>query len=340
MKNYTYILCLIFFLQNIRADTSAQIAKTIPLSAVAQILRPNDPIGIALGLTGAAYREGLLSTYTNPAGMRLYDIHVAYSHIPVLASEFDAMPFNQEAAGAGVPLGPVTLGAQFYNLNLGKWEFCDPHGNPVGKKRTGLREFQITGAGRFTLDQNELSFGLTLKYLQFYMSICDDSEVFGDAGIRYRINRMKIWYSIGISAENFGHRIELDEQLLLRPMELFRIGAAIGTNDTPDSDLGMTGTVEFQKSYNDADYIAPWSHLGTGLEVCFLNHLFARLGYHFDLSEGDENRRIQGMTYGIGFKTPRKIRMIIPVGLSLNYGKGIYDYRKLNANVISIDLGF
>lgn len=55
----------------------------LPISSLAQIMRPNDSQGIALGLTGASYPEGLFSPYSNPAGLSfLSKFELAFSHIP------------------------------------------------------------------------------------------------------------------------------------------------------------------------------------------------------------------------------------------------------------------
>jgi hypothetical protein len=64
-----------------------------------------------------------------------------------------------------------------------------------------------------------------------------------------------------------------------------------------------------------------------------------RLGYNFDFADIDDDAKIKGITYGIGFTTPRKMKFVFPMDLSLNYGRGLTDYRDLDANVISITLG-
>jgi hypothetical protein len=77
-----------------------------------------------------------------------------------------------------------------------------------------------------------------------------------------------------------------------------------------------------------------------GIELQFTGLMFGRLGYNFDFANIGKDSKIIGMTYGIGFNTPKRIKIILPVHLSLNYGRGISDYRELDVNVISITLGF
>ncbi len=107
-----------------------------------------------------------------------------------------------------------------------------------------------------------------------------------------------------------------------------------------DSNLGLMCTIEYQKSMNDEKIYTNWNHLGMGIEFQFINYLFGRLGYNSDFSHIDKDAKIKGFTYGIGFITPRKIKIVFPMDLSLNYGRGIADYRNLDANIISIVLGF
>ena len=91
-------------------------ASYIPMSSVPQILWPNDAQGVALGLTGVSYREGLFSTYTNPAGLRFDEVQFAFSHIPE-SNYYRDMKFNQEAFGLGFPLkSGCMLGLHYFYL--------------------------------------------------------------------------------------------------------------------------------------------------------------------------------------------------------------------------------
>jgi hypothetical protein len=213
------------------------------MSAVAQILRPNDSQGIALGLTGVSYREGLFSTYSNPAGLKLNNFRFSFSHIPATKT-FGSVGVNQEA------------------------------------------------------------------------------------------------FAIGVSISNLGNEIKHNDFTLDKPFQLLRLGLAAGKMANSDSSLGLMGTIEYQKSLNDDELHAEWNHLGIGLELQFARYLFGRLGYNLDLSDVDKDDKIRGLTYGLGFNTPAKIKLIVPVDLSLNYGRGITDYRGLDSNVVSVDVGF
>jgi hypothetical protein len=341
LKKILFLIYLLCGLVEFKAQaTDKSLATTIPLSAIAQILRPNDSQGIAMGLTGVSYREGLFSTYSNPAGLKLDNFKFSFSHIPA-TSTYSNMNFNQEALGIGLPINKnLMFSVHFFNLNFGEIEAYDVNGNLIGRKRSGIREFQISGSKLFFINQSVFSFGLSMKYLQFYMPALDTNSLLVDTGVRYRINHKRIWYSFGVSISNLGNELKHEEFTVDKPIKLLRSGITVGNMEKFDSNLGLMCTIEYQRSMNDDEIFTQWHHLGIGLEFQFINHLFGRLGYNFDLSDIDKDAKIKSITYGIGFDTPRKIKIVFPMDLSLNYGRGIADYRNLDANVISITLGF
>lgn len=337
MTHLKKILLLLYALSGL-VELNAQ-APFGSLSAAAQILRPNDAPGIALGLTGAAYREGLFSTYTNPAGLQCHDFNLSFSHIPGV-SRFDGTTFNQEAFGLGLPVARnLTVAAQFFNLNLGKFEVTDIHGNQIDEKWAGVRELQIAIATQFTTKQNVFSFGVSAKYLDLYFPELGADGFLLDAGVRYKRNHAKMWYALGVAISNLGDELKHEGFALDKPVRLLRAGFALGTRESNNADLGFMSTVEYQKSVKQEEFYSGWQHLGIGGELRLLNHLFGRLGYSFDLEEAAAGAKIDGLTYGLGFKTPQKIKLIFPMALSLDYGRGIVDYRNLDANVIAIVLG-
>lgn len=118
MKRITFIIaiCLLF----IKIMTPAKgYAVPLDLTGVAQILCPNDAQGIALGITGVAFREGLFAGYTNPAGLTFKKYSIGFSHIPSRGVDFPNT-FNQEAICLGIPVkGGFSISALFYNLNFG-----------------------------------------------------------------------------------------------------------------------------------------------------------------------------------------------------------------------------
>jgi len=332
MKKILFLIYLLFGL----CESSAQ-AFYIPMSAVPQILRTNDAQGIAMGLTGVSYREGLFSTYTNPAGLRFDDIEFSFSHIPATIKYRD-MKFNQEAFGFGLPLkNNYMLGINLYNLNYGKFETYDYELNKHKEERAGLLELQASASKIFISKQNLLSFGISVKHMHLYFSSMDAKTFLIDIGMRWRFNLKNSWNSFGISVSNLGKELKHDGYTVDEPVKLLRIGF---TNATHSTDVNYMYTMEYQRSLNKKKTHILWNHLGIGIELQFLKTMFCRLGYNFDFDDVKKENKVQGLTYGIGFKTPQKIKFFVPLNISLNYGKGITDYRELNENVISIILGF
>lgn len=335
LKKTLVSICWLVGLIECKTPALAQMpAKYIPTSAVAQIMRPSDAQGIALGLTGVSYRDGLFSTYSNPAGLKFDYFKFSFSHVP--ASKYSYSNFNQEAFGLGLPLNKnLFFGVHFFNLNFGKIKDYDVNGNAT-EKRAGIRELQISGTKLFTGNQNALSLGLSVKYLQFYLLDIKANSILADAGVRYRIDRQRVWYSFGLAIGNLGNELKHNGLRIDKPIKLLRAGFAMGNRVGADSTLGLLGTIEYQRSMNDDKLYLKWSHVGIGLELQFAKYMFGRLGYNFDLADVTKGEKIKGMTYGIGFNTPGNF----PVDLAVNYGKGIYDYRNFDVNVISVAVGF
>jgi len=341
LKKNSFLIYLLWGVLGFKGEVYAQsLAKTIPMSAVAQILRPNDSQGIALGLTGVSYREGLASTCSNPAGLKLDKATISFSHIPA-TERYGDMNLNQEAFGVGLPLNRnLMVGFQFWNLNFGKITSYDVHGNRQENERAGIREMQISGSGLLFTSRGEFSLGLTIKYLNFYVLDFDSKSPLVDTGLRYSANHERVWYSFGVAISNLGNELKHDGFTLERPIQLLRSGIAVGRVAKSDSSFGLLCTIEYQRSVNHDEGHAEWNHMGMGLELQFSGFLFGRIGYNFDFANLEDDAKIKGLTYGIGFNTPKKIRVVFPIGVSLNYGRGITDFRKLDANVISITLGF
>lgn len=342
MKNFCFNICLlcgIIFSLTVQASVST-LAKTLPLSGVPQILRPNDPQSVALGLTGVSCREGLFSTYSNPAGLKFDKFNLAFSHIPGSDSEI-SMINNQEAFAIGLPVNnKLMLGVHFFNLNFGQVNTYSTNGQSTSKKRAGIRELQISGCKLFFIGQNILSFGSSVKYLENDFPGLEADGFLCDTGLRYRVNHEKTWYAFGLSICNLGEELKHDGFTVDKPLKLLRTGFTYSNNANPGSDLRYLFTIEYQKSLNNDKEIAQWQHLGTGLELQFFKFSFARIGYHFDLADAGKKTQVKGLTYGIGFSTPEKIKIIVPVDISIHYAKGITDHRDFNANVVAIVLGF
>jgi hypothetical protein len=312
-------------------------ASLIPMSAVPQILRPNDAQGIALGLTGVSYREGLFSTYTNPAGLKFEEAEFAFSHIPE-SNYYGDMKLNQEAFALGFPLkSGYMLALHYFFLNYGEYNTYDYISDKHKKIRAGYSEFQLSASKIFISHKNQLSFGINVKYVKYTFPPIDARTLLIDIGMRCRFNLKKTWNSFGISVSNLGKELEDDGYKLQEPVKLLRIGI---TNGTDAADLSYLYTIEYQRSLNKKKTHILWNHLGIGVELRILKTMFCRLGYSFDFADIDNDDKAKGLTYGMGFKTPKKIKILVPLNISLNYGKGIAKYVHLNSNVVSVMVGF
>ena len=75
------------------------------------------------------------------------------------------------------------MAAHFFNLNLGKFEVTDIHGNQIDEKWAGVREFQFAVATQFTAKRNVFSFGVSAKYLDLYFPELGAGGFLLDAGV-------------------------------------------------------------------------------------------------------------------------------------------------------------
>jgi hypothetical protein len=139
-------------------------------------------------------------------------------------------------------------------MNFGKLSVSDIYGN-LHEERSGIREFQVSGSGHYSISPGEFSVGLTLKYLQFYFPLMDCGSLLVDMGMRFRVKHPKKWYSFGISISNLGNELKHygDVLDLDHPIHLLRCGIAAGCVASSDSGIGLMYTIEYQSSLNNND---------------------------------------------------------------------------------------
>jgi len=330
MKYLQYILlsvCILFF----RQLSAKNVSFTFEPYVIPQMLRPGDPNSVALGITGVAYRTGVLSPFSNPAGLAdLEHFELCYSHSPSIEYCLFEKPVkigNQETFALAIPLpSGYTIGANFLYMNFGKEK------NPLtGKeKRASIKQFHLNVAKKIAF----LYIGGSAKYLyQNYWGLIKTTSWAFDLGIRAHwdfISEAKTngWLSVGASVQNLGPDVNykfdyVQDTYSQSAPKFFRLGIAGGTTGIQKAIPTFMLTVEYQHVLNSSDY--KWNHLGTGLEVRLLKHLYGQIGYNFELKEKNNTSftDYKGLTYGFGFQTPGKISHKFPLQLELAYGQGI-----------------
>lgn len=314
------------------------VSSQIAVIEFPQTIRPSDAQGIALGLTGSSYHEGLFSIFSNPAGLSfLKRINTCFSHLPATDYGSENL-FNQEAFGIGIPVcNRIFVSLNYLTFYYGKLSYYDEYGNEFEGK-SGLKIFTFSASTLISKGENYFSFGINAKYYDEKISDFKANVFWFDVGARYKkefVNNKHI--AFGVSLTNLGNDLKADNGVfVIEPMRLLRVGFSHQTSEFKYTNMSILGTIEYQKSLRKENY--RWNRLGTGLELQFLNHLFARIGYNFDLE--DVKNKYQGCTYGIGFRTPQKLSVKIPIYLSLSYGRGIQMYRSFDQNVVAVEIGF
>lgn len=305
------------------------------------MVRPNDTRGIALGLTGSSYNDGLFSIYTNPAGLSfINNYNLGYSHIPSTQMGSKGI-FKQDVFGFGIKVvEDICLGFNYLNINYGEMSYYDDHGN-LQEGKSGLEIFYFSASKLITLGKNYLSIGGNVKYYNDRISYFKANVIWFDIGVQYRKElKSNNFFTLGISVTNIGNDLKDDNDFtVVRPIKLLRLGMSYNTPQLKSSNLNLLGTIEYQKSLREDEYnYNRWNHVGSGIEIKFKNNIFGRIGYNYDLENVEHKTR--GLTYGFGFVTPIEIFTRLPFYLSLSYGRSIKNFHRLDQNVISVEVNF
>ena len=314
-----------------------------------QTTRSNDARGTALGLTGASYHEGLFSISSNPAGLSfLKRVSVGYSHSP---SSFSNGLFNQDAFGIAFPVfGKVFLSFNYLGIDFGEQGYYDEHGD-LQEENSALRIASISTSGLITKGKSKFSLGVSAKYFDDRIQDFKANVFWFDVGARYKreLENNKN-FALGLSLTSFGNDLkDENDYVVTKPMKLLRIGMSFQSAEFRNTNLSVLGTIEYQRGDQKIDFVGPddrmqdvrWNHIGTGMEFRFIDHMFGRIGYFFDLE--NEEYKTKGITYGIGFTMPEKISSKIPIYLSLTYGRSIRAFRnfvELDQNILNFEASF
>jgi len=330
MKPAQYILlslCILSFRQPLAKSVDFPFEPYI----IPQILRPGDPNSVALGMTGAAYRTGVLSPFSNPAGLAdLNHMEFCFSYSPSIKHYLFEEPFsigNQETFALSIPLSSgYTIGASFFHMNCGN----DKSPTTGKEEKAFIRQFRLSIARKIAF----LNLGSSIKYLkQNYFNFAKVTSWRFDIGIRAHWDflsetKKNKWLSIGISLQNLGpdinYKFSYNIDTYSEPAPKFlRLGIATGTTGNQRTISTFMITVEYQHVLNKNDY--KWNHLGTGLELRFFKHLYGQIGYNFELKKKNNTSfpDYKGFTYGFGFRTPGKISHKFPLQLEIAYGQGV-----------------
>jgi len=318
-----------------------------PPYVVPLMIRPQDPVTSAMGLTGVAYRSGSLAVLTNPAGLSfLYETELAGVHVPAqdqgLIPENRPQYLNQESVAIGHPFHGFVLGGMFLYYNLGSSSEGQEDGTSASHF---VRMYQVSCSRRFSFGENcELSTGLNLKRIENKLAHKHGVGYLGDIGFQIHHTQDTRVLMAGLSVSNLGpdirYKMHLDTEYET-PLQLLRIGAAARfLNQLQFFQTDILAALEYQRNLNeDQIYFQNWELLSGGVECRVFKFLFVRMGMVLDL-ETDRNRdSIEGFTFGLGFHTQIPFESMPPLHLELDYGRGL-DISDLNQNMISLTLGY
>jgi hypothetical protein len=350
MKKFYIVLFLVML------DYSISLSSIVPYYSIQHILRPDDSKGIALGLTGSSYNEDLPSYYANPAGLGFisnYNIYLSFIPGVDLGGRIKNI-LHQEAVGFGFPIiDRFFIGINYFNLDYDNTYYFDE--NDLERRMDGgLRQFCLSASKLFQFKDTYYSIGANFRYEDDYTpgvgwdsfkqhSYIAENHLWDaflcDLGLRYKyIIDDKKELNAGVSVINAFDDVE-DHDDPRVPLKYFRGGLSFDYYNDSRKEIGVLGVLEYQRSLNHKkkfklDY---WNHVSIGLELVFQSYSFVRVGYLFELNRIGDEYDIKGLTYGLGFNTP-KISQKLPLYFNLSYARGVQDYRKLDQNIISMQI--
>lgn len=262
---------------------------------------------IAMGDAGTALSNDLTGLFYNPASLA----QTSGSEVLFMHSQW-IQDVNSEVIGVKTELWNIPFALGFNVTSVKNLEYRTMPGDPISKFDANYFCGSLS-TGFFVTD--EISFGVTLKYL-YEGLLNDEASGYGlDFGIHYQLPFKGLTASSVL--KNIGSMNALRNEQTKLPAEL-RLGAAY-TYSLEDAKFDFKAGAEFQ-NYLTADE----THFNFGGEALYNKLFAARMGYQ----TGYESR---GFTAGIG----------------LMWGSLKFDYAFLpfslglgNANLFSIQFKF
>lgn len=334
----------LFFLIIVAANTSL-FATYLPFSYSNFIIRPSDARGISMGLTGTSFSSGITSLCSNPAGLSFSgNSEFIYSHFPSIKLN-NGNVYNKETVGLCLPIFKHYSFGFLYSFVYGdKYSVTNAVGQIISSKRSNTANALISASRIFKFNNDDVfSIGLSFKRFEDRLPGEEKRNAFRlDFGLRYKSYFEKgNWYSIGLSINDIGQDLKYNNYFTEKSLQIMRAGLAYCFNDFKNKNFAVLTCIEYQQSFSKEKHFT-WEILSLGFEMQLFDNFFGRFGYIFDYNDNDKNHsnEYRGLTYGLSFITDKTIHIIYPFYVSLSYGKGLSDYRKLDCNIISLKLIF
>lgn len=230
----------------------------------------------AMGGAYTALSEGAVSSYWNPAGLASIESgDLSLSHFEWLQDvslEYGAGSFRINDR--------IVMSASISYLNYGSIDRYDNGGNLLNDEITAYDWAGALSAGISLTD--ELSVGLTGKYINQNLDDIKGSALAMDAGFKYQMPNITIAGFLG----NFGSNMKF-EDVYERLPAVGRLGLAV----KPFGDDFIT-SVDLVKEF-DGDMA-----IKHGLEYGFMGQYFVRSGYNYNMN--DDDKSISGLAFGLG----------------------------------------
>jgi len=285
---------------------SSSIAQSAGNSGLAFLKIGSGARNIALGDNGAVFANDVSSIFYNPANLQCNAPEVILTHNVWIQ---DAAT---ELLGVSFSLFNIPFGVGINSTSIKGIEVRTQPGEPEATFNTHYFFASLSAAIPVT---DELSFGVTTKYLYediFY----DNAEGIGfDFGVKYKTVVENLFVS-GV-VRNIGSMNQLQKEATKLPAEI-RVGPAYTIN-FPESKIALQIGGEFQKYLSQNDI-----HLNVGAECLYDNWIAVRAGYQ-------TNYLVKNISAGAG---------LFWSNITFDYAFTPFAYSLGQAQTISLKYGF
>lgn len=330
--------------------------ERFPVYVFPQLLRPNDPVVSSMGLTGTAYRTGVLAPLSNPAGLSgVNGFEISYSHVPfhhVFSDDLDRQ--NGFSAGVAFPDGFV-MGFSYSSFAQDETGLVDritpliP--DVLSEPSADIRQIQISVAkkiGRWRL-------GVNGKHVDNDLGIVRGTGWLMDLGLMrdwtiFATDSASTLFSTGLTVANLGSSLKYrfrkgselgggaipEEDYFESAPRFLRIGLAVINSSGGGSRSGFSGFVasaEYQGSLNRDTY--RWDRLAAGVELNSMEHFSLRIGYNFDLRKKSSYEDFEGLTFGFGVDSGVVNLEKMPIRMEFSFGKSVDLGSAVNSYVVA-----
>ena len=235
----------------------------------------------AMGDSFSSVSNDVSATYWNPAGLS----QMESPQIMLMQNSY-LLDTNYQFAGFGLPLRRGGLGLSFQRMDFGSIERYSNNDVKDGSFDAGSLAGSLSWSSQI---RENLSLGLTAKFIQESLENEKATGFGGDFGLLYALNNTRFSFSL----HNFGSKLKFVQEKEDLP-QIIRLGASRSFLEKT-----LLASVDLSKPNDDK------TSIHAGLEYKVQKHIFLRGGYHVTPGNNIDVDGLTGVTGGFGVEFSR-----------------------------------